>query len=375
MEPWDGPASMAFSDGKKIGATLDRNGLRPARYFVLDDDTVVLTMQQLPFDQSRVVKKWRLQPGKMLLIDIEKGKIISDEDIKVELSSSQPYQKWLNETQIILEDLNGIKSSPRRYVGQELLDAQQAFGYTQEDIKLLMLPMATTGQEALGSMGTDTPISAISSKAKLLYTYFKQNFAQVTNPPIDPLRESVMSLVSFIGPRSNLFDRDHKSAKKRLEVRQPILRNSDLQKIRDISEIGDSQFVSQVLDITYKESDGRSGMEECILRFCHKAETAVLGGSNIVILSDRQFGRDRIAVPALLATAAVHHHLIKKGLRTSVGLVLESAEPREVHHFAVLAGYGAEAINPYLAFDSLYQRHEKKLFRQELVRKKPSNVI
>lgn len=369
MEPWDGPAAMAFSDGKKIGATLDRNGLRPARYFVLDDDTVVLASEAgtLPFDQSRVVKKWRLQPGKMLLIDTEKGKIISDEDIKAELSSSQPYQKWLDETQIILEDLNGIKSSPRRYVGQELLDAQQAFGYTQEDIKLLMLPMATTGQEALGSMGTDTPISAISSKAKLLYTYFKQNFAQVTNPPIDPIREeSVMSLVSFIGPRSNLFDRDHKSAKKRLEVRQPILRNSDLQKIRDISEIGDSQFVSQVLDITYRDSNGPSGMEECILKFCHKAETAVLGGSNIIILSDRQFGRDRIAVPALLATAAVHHHLIRKGLRTSVGLVLESAEPREVHHFAVLAGYGAEAINPYLAFETIAEMYESGSFPSEV---------
>ena len=213
----------------------------------------------------------------------------------------------MDDTQIILEDLDKNIVSNRRFDEKDLKIGQKVFGYTQEDIKLLMSPMAVTGQEAIGSMGTDTPISAMSEKPKLLCTYFKQNFAQVTNPPIDPIREeSVMSLVSFIGPRSNLFDRDHKSAKKRLEVRQPILRNSDLKKIRDISEIGDSQFVSQVLDITYRDSNGASGMEECILKFCHKAETAVLGGSNIIILSDRQFGRDRIAVPALFPIATLY---------------------------------------------------------------------
>ena len=369
MEPWDGPAAIAFSDGKQVGATLDRNGLRPARYFVLDDNTVVLASEAgtLAIDESRVVKKWRLQPGKMLLIDMEKGKIISDSEIKSDLSNSRPYQTWLNDTQIILEDLKGNKSSPRKFIGQELLEAQKAFGYTQEDIRLLMLPMATTGQEAIGSMGTDTPISAISSKAKLLYTYFKQNFAQVTNPPIDPIREeSVMSLVSFIGPRENLFDRQHQSAQKRLEVRQPILRNSDLQKIRDISDIGDSQFVSKVLDITYPMKLGADGMEIRIRNFCNEAENAVLEGNNIIILSDRQFGQDRVAVPALLSTAAVHHHLIRKGLRTSVGLVLESAEPREVHHFAALAGYGAEAINPYLAFETIAELFSKGLFPSEV---------
>jgi len=271
MEPWDGPAAVAFTDGLQIGATLDRNGLRPARYFVLDDDTVVLASEAgtLPFDDSKVVTKWRLQPGKMLLIDLVQGKIISDEEIKDELCAANPYGTWVEETQIFVEDLKGQKSSPRRYAGEDLLDGQQAFGYTQEDVKLLMTPMATTGQEALGSMGTDTPISAMSSKAKLLYTYFKQNFAQVTNPPIDPIREeSVMSLVSFIGPRPNLFDLEHKSTEKRLEVRQPILRNSDLQKIRDISDIGDNQFVSRVLDITYNSAKCAGGMRERLDRLC-----------------------------------------------------------------------------------------------------------
>ena len=369
MEPWDGPAAVAFTDGRQIGATLDRNGLRPARYFVLDDDTVVLASEAgtLPFDEGKVVTKWRLQPGKMLLIDLQEGKIISDEEIKHQLSTDLPYDKWLEETQIVLEELPGEKSSPRKYKGDALLDGQQAFGYTQEDIKVLMTPMATTGQEALGSMGTDTPISAISDKAKLLYTYFKQNFAQVTNPPIDPIREeSVMSLVSFIGPRPNLFDAEHQSNVKRLEVRQPILRNSDLQKIRDISDMGDNQFVSRILDITYNAKKGPDGVKECLERLCEKAEKSVNGGDNIIILSDRQFSAERVAVPALLATAAVHHHLIRKGLRTSVGLVVESAEPREVHHFAVLASYGAEAINPYLAFETLAEMHSAGYFPPEV---------
>ena len=360
MEPWDGPAAVAFTDGRQIGATLDRNGLRPARYFVLDDDTVVLASEAgtLPFDEARVITKWRLQPGKMLLIDLEEGKIIADEEIKQQLIASNPYAKWLADTQIVLEDLNSPEAPARRYKGEQLLDAQQAFGYTQEDLKLLMSPMATTGQEATGSMGTDTPISALSSKSRLLYTYFKQNFAQVTNPPIDPIREeSVMSLVSFIGPRPNLFDLEGQSRVKRLEVRQPILTNADLQKIRDISDMGDNQFVSRMLDITYATSRGVDAMDEMLDRLCERAEKAVLSGDNIIILSDRQFGPDRIAIPTLLATAAVHHHLIRKGLRTSVGLVVESAEPREVHHFAVLAGYGAEAINPYLAFETLADMH------------------
>jgi glutamate synthase (NADPH/NADH) large chain len=369
MEPWDGPAAIAFTDGRQIGATLDRNGLRPARYFVLDDDTVVLASEAgtLPFDQGKVVKKWRLQPGKMLLIDLEKGVIVSDEEIKKKLCSANPYDQWLKETQIVLEDVDGLDSSQRDYQGQELLDAQQAFGYTQEDIKLLLTPMVVNAQEPLGSMGTDTPIAAISNKAKLLYNYFKQNFAQVTNPPIDPIREqSVMSLVSFIGPRPNLFDHEHLSKQKRLEVRQPILLNSDLQKILQINEIKDNHFVSYVLDTTFGIDDGPAGMKTCLEKLCEAATQAVQRGINIVVLSDRKFSQRRVAVPSLLATAAVHHHLIKQGLRTSVGLVIESAEPREVHHFAVLAGYGAEAINPYLAFETLADLNEKNAFSPEV---------
>ena len=234
-----------------------------------------------------------------------------------------------------------------------LLDRQQAFGYTQEDLKLLMPPMAVTGQEAVGSMGTDTPISALSYKSKLLYTYFKQNFAQVTNPPIDPIREElVMSLVSFIGPRPNILDLEGSSRRKRLEVRQPILTNGTWRRSA-ASAISRTAFDTKTLDITYPAEQGADGMPGALDRLCERAEAAVHGGYNIIILSDRQVGPDRIPIPALLATAAVHHHLIRKGLRTSVGLVVETGEPREVHHFCCLAGYGAEAINPYLAFETL----------------------
>ncbi len=354
MEPWDGPAAVAFTDGRQIGATLDRNGLRPARYYVTDDDLVVLASEMgvLPVPEETIVKKWRLQPGKMLLVDLEEHRIVSDDEIKQSLSRAHPYGAWLEKTQIVLEELNPVAPRATR-IDVSLLDRQQAFGYTQEDLSFLLSPMATTGQEAVGSMGTDTPISALSSKSKLLYTYFKQNFAQVTNPPIDPIREElVMSLVSFIGPRPNIFDLEGTARRKRLEVRQPILTNEDLEKIRGIGHFEDS-FDTKTLDITYDAEHGAAGMEEALRRLCERAESAVHGRYNIIVLSDRMVGPDRIPIPALLATAAVHHHLIRKGLRTSVGLVVETGEAREVHHFACLAGYGAEAINPYLAFETL----------------------
>ncbi|MCA0406203.1 MAG: glutamate synthase large subunit, partial [Proteobacteria bacterium] len=354
MEPWDGPAAVAFTDGRQIGATLDRNGLRPARYFVTKDDLVVMASEMgvLTFPESEIVTKWRLQPGKMLLIDLEEGRIISDEEVKASLAKANPYKEWLERSQLVLEELKPVEPRSMRN-DVSLLDRQQAFGYTQEDTKLLMVPMATTGQEAVGSMGTDTPPSVLSNKSKLLYTYFKQNFAQVTNPPIDPIREElVMSLVSFIGPRPNLFDLEGHARRKRLEIRQPILTNEDLEKIRCISHF-EHQFDTKTLDFTYPVQQGAKGMGPAIQLLCERAEAAVHGGYNIIILSDRQVGPDRIPVPALLATAAVHHHLIRKGLRTSVGLVVETGEAREVHHFACLAGYGAEAINPYLAFETL----------------------
>ncbi|WP_432757215.1 glutamate synthase large subunit [Consotaella aegiceratis] len=367
MEPWDGPAAVAFTDGKQIGATLDRNGLRPARYVVTDDDLVVMASEAgtLDIPEERIVQKWRLQPGRMLLIDLEKGRIVADEEIKREISSANPYQEWLKNSQLILEDLKPVAPRATRS-DVALLDRQQTFGYTIEDTRMLMAPMATTGQEAIGSMGTDTPISAMSEKPKLLYTYFKQNFAQVTNPPIDPIREEmVMSLVSFIGPRPNIFDLEGTSRRKRLEVRQPILTNADLEKIRNIGHTED-RFDTKTLDMTYAVEAGAAGMSGALERLCERAEAAVVGGYNIIILSDRQVGPDRIPIPALLACAAVHHHLIRKGLRTAAGLVVESGEPREVHHFACLAGFGAEAINPYLAFDTLIDMHRQGQFPPEV---------
>ncbi|MCA3630740.1 MAG: glutamate synthase large subunit, partial [Methylobacterium sp.] len=348
------PAAIAFTDGRQIGATLDRNGLRPARYFVTKDDLVVMASEMgvLPFPESEIVTKWRLQPGRMLLVDLMEGRIVSDEEMKAGLAAANPYREWLKRSQIVLEELKPVEPRASR-TDVSLLDRQKAFGYTQEDLKLLMAPMAITGQEAVGSMGTDTPPSVLSNKSKLLYTYFKQNFAQVTNPPIDPIREElVMSLVSFIGPRPNIFDLEGNSRRKRLEVRQPILTNGDLEKIRCIGHFED-RFDTKTLDITFASGRGPKGMDDAVKLLCDRAEAAVHGGYNIIVLSDRMVGPDRIPIPALLATAAVHHHLIRKGLRTSVGLVIETGEAREVHHFACLAGYGAEAINPYLAFETL----------------------
>ena len=358
MEPWDGPAAIAFTDGRQIGATLDRNGLRPARYYVTDDDDVIMASEMgvLPIPEDKIVKKWRLQPGKMLLIDLEEKRIISDDEVKSKLANLHPYQQWLDRTQIVLEDMPPATKSDASKPSSDasLLDRQQAFGYTQEDLKFLMGPMAMEGQEATGSMGTDTPISALSNKSKMLYTYFKQNFAQVTNPPIDPIREElVMSLVSFIGPRPNLLDLTGMSKLKRLEVRQPILTNEDLEKIRSIGSIADNHFRAETLDITYKADRGAEAMEDMLERLCERAEESVRAGINIIILSDCLLSSERMAIPALLATSAVHHHLIRTGLRTSVGIVVETGEAREVHHFACLAGYGAEAINPYLAFETL----------------------
>jgi glutamate synthase (NADPH/NADH) large chain len=374
MEPWDGPAAIAFTDGRQIGATLDRNGLRPARYLVTRDDRIIMASEMgvLPIAEKDIVTKWRLQPGKMLLVDLEEGRLIPDEEIKATLARSNPYHEWLQRTQIILEDLPPAKSKavPSNL---SLLDRQQAFGYTQEDIRFLMTPMAATGDEPVGSMGNDTPISALSDRPKPLFTYFKQNFAQVTNPPIDPIREElVMSLVSIIGPRPNLFDLEGLSHLKRLEARQPILTNDDLEKIRWISEVGDPHFKSITLHAVWPAEHGAAGMRPALTELCAEAEQAVRAGVNIIIISDRNASAERIPIPSLLACASVHHHLIRKGLRTSVGLVVESGEPREVHHFCCLAGYGAEAINPYLAFETLLAMQDdvvRKLDEKEVIKR------
>ncbi|HEB97365.1 MAG TPA: glutamate synthase large subunit [Sedimenticola thiotaurini] len=355
MEPWDGPAAVAFTDGRQIGATLDRNGLRPARYLITDDDLVVMASEMgvLDIPEEKIVKKWRLQPGKMFLIDLEEGRIIDDGEIKEQLASAHPYQSWLDRTQIDLDDLpeavGAMSPDP-----DTLRDTQQAFGYTQEDLKFLLTPMVLTGQEGTGSMGADNPPSVLSRRAKHLSTYFKQNFAQVTNPPIDPIREEiVMSLVSLIGPRPNLLGHNDGGSNMRLGVHQPVLTNTDLERIRNIEDNSGGAFRTRTLNICYPAEQGAAGMKAALDALCAQAEVAVGEGYNILILSDRDMDADNMAIPALLATSAVHHHLIRKGLRTSSGLVVETGAALEIHHFATLAGYGAEAINPYLAFDTV----------------------
>ncbi|NCV39126.1 MAG: glutamate synthase subunit alpha, partial [Betaproteobacteria bacterium] len=358
MEPWDGPAAITFTDGRQIGATLDRNGLRPARYCITDDDLVVMASEAgvLPIPESRIVKKWRLQPGKMFLIDLEQGRIIDDQALKDQLANARPWREWIEAVRVKLDDVRLSETAADVEVSSaaSLLDRQQAFGYTQEDLKFLMSPMAVSGEEAVGSMGNDSPLAVLSSKNKPLYHYFKQLFAQVTNPPIDPIREQlVMSLVSFIGPKPNLLDLNAVNPPLRLEVTQPVLNNDDMAKLRHIDRYTAGKFRSLELGITYPTVWGKEGIEACLASLRAKAEEAVHAGYTVLILSDRRCDRDHVAIPALLATSAIHLHLVNRGLRTRTGLVVETGSAREVHHFALLAGYGAEAIHPYLALETL----------------------
>ena len=364
MEPWDGPAAVCFTDGRQIGATLDRNGLRPARFCVTKDDIVCLASESgvLPFEEEDITRKWRLQPGKMLLIDLEEGRIIEDEELKADLATANPYKKWLEQAQYKLADISEIEPELSEVPTSDttLLQRQQAFGYTQEDVSKFLEPMAVKADDPIGSMGTDTPIAVLSNKARLLYDYFKQNFAQVTNPPIDPIREElVMSLLSMIGPRPNLLGHDA-GTHKRLEVEQPILTNDDLAKIRSVEAVLDGAFRCTTIDMTWDASAGAEGLEMAIKEMCWAATEAVLQDQNILVISDRAQSENRVPMPALLATAAVHHHLVRQGLRMQTGLVVETGEAREVHHFCVLAGYGAEAINPYVAFETLEDIRAKK---------------
>ena len=377
MEPWDGPESIVFTDGRQIGATLDRNGLRPSRYCITDDDFVIMGSESgvLPVPENKIVRKWRLQPGKMFLIDLEQGRMIDDEELKANLANSKPYKQWIDNLRIRLDDVDtpeaGESAQELRIsatepqtagmdpVAPELLDRQQAFGYTQEDIKFLMSPMAANGEEGIGSMGNDSPLAVLSDKNKPLYNYFKQLFAQVTNPPIDPIREAiVMSLVSFIGPKPNLLDINQVNPPMRLEVSQPVLDFADMAKLRDIESATQGKFRSHTLDITYPAHWGRAGVEAQLASLCAGAVDAIKGGKNILIISDRAVSATRIAIPALLALSAIHQHLVREGLRTTAGLVVETGTAREVHHFAVLAGYGAEAVHPYLAMETLAAIHK-----------------
>jgi len=360
MEPWDGPAAMVFTDGKQIGATLDRNGLRPARYIVTDDDLVVMASESgvLDIPQNKIVKKWRLQPGKMFLIDIEQGRIVDDEELKSQFASAKPYRQWIDNVRVKLDEIPVLAAPASEDAATTLLDRQQAFGTTQEDIKFLLSPMATLGEEGIGSMGNDSPLAVLSDKNKPLYNYFKQLFAQVTNPPIDPIREAiVMSLNSFIGPKPNLLDINAVNPQMRLEVAQPVLDFDDMARLRAIEKHTFGKFKPHEIDIVYPIDWGREGVEAKLASLCAEAVDAIRGGHNILIITDRRVSKDRVAIPALLALSAIHQHLVREGLRTTAGLVVETGSAREVHHFAVLAGYGAEAVHPYLALETLASLH------------------
>jgi glutamate synthase (NADPH/NADH) large chain len=356
MEPWDGPAAVAFTDGRQIGATLDRNGLRPARYLVTDDDLVLMASEMgvLDIAQEKIVKKWRLQPGKMFLIDLEAGRIIDDTTLKAELSNAYPYQQWVDEARLFLCDLPAGRKLPPP--AAPVFEAQQALGWSQEDLKFILDPMLKNGEEPTGSMGTDTALPVLSDRPKSLYLYFQQLFAQVTNPPIDPIREEiVMSLTAFIGPRPNLMGiaDNEKSNDPRLEFRQPVLTDEDIARLVDIERLSAGRFRSWRADMTWPAAEGAPGCEAALHQLCADVEARVLAGFNIIILSDRAVCRERAAIPALLASAAVHHHLVRGGLRTRTGLVVDSGSVREVHHFALLDGYGAATICPWLALASV----------------------
>ena len=351
LEPWDGPAAVAFTDGVQIGATLDRNGLRPGRFVVTKSGLAVLSSEAgvLSFPPEEILTKGRLQPGKMFLVDTARGKIIEDEEIKAELSSRRPYRQWVAANKIQIEEL-----PDPLYITQPdhatLRQRQQVFGYTIEDLKLLLTPMAVTGEEAIGSMGTDTPLAVFTEQPTLLFKYFKQLFAQVTNPPIDPIREQmVMSLGTSLGPKANLLAETPEHAR-RIRVGTPILTNSDLEKIRSIP---DGHFKAKTIPILFEAERGTSEMAEALNRVCQQTSNAIREGFNFVILSDRGVNAQMAPIPSLLAVSAVHNHLNEEGLRSEVGLSIETGEAREVAHFALLIGYGAGSINPYLAFETL----------------------
>jgi glutamate synthase (NADPH/NADH) large chain len=351
MEPWDGPAAIAFTDGRVIGATLDRNGLRPARYLITEDDLIVMASEAgvLPVKPEEVRLKGRLQPGKMLLVDLEAGRIVSDKEIKQQLSSRKPYRQWLDRYQVKLDQL---AEPPRVHTSDHatITRRQRAFGYTDEDVRLLMSPMAVNGEEPVGSMGTDTPLACLSDKPQPLFNYFKQLFAQVTNPPIDPIREEmVMSLVSYIGTERNILDETPEHCHT-LKLPHPILKRRDLEKLRRLSQ-GD--FLAMTLPTLFRAEDGARGLERALDDLCRSASRAMKSGYTLLILSDREVDADYAPIPSLLALAAVHNHLVREETRTQVALIIESGEPREVMHYALLIGYGASAVNPYLAFETL----------------------
>ena len=352
MEPWDGPASIVFTDGKCVGAVLDRNGLRPSRYYVTKTDKVIMASEVgvLKVDPKEVLEKGRLQPGKMFLIDFEEGRMIPDEEIKTEICQSNPYKKWVEEQVVDLEKINNIDASEN--INPDLIPRMQAFGYTTETMQFMLLPLVTELRDPLGSMGNDAALACLSDKPRLLYDYFKQLFAQVTNPAIDSIREEViMSLECLIGPESNLLDSKAENAH-RLRVKNPILSDSDLMAIKDMNTHG---WKTKVIDITYEKDSGSEGMASKLDQICLDSENACDEGYGFIVLSDRLVDKNRIALSTLLACSTVNNHLINNQKRKRVGIILESGEAREVHHHCLLFGYGADAINPYLAFEAIWQ--------------------
>ena len=352
MEPWDGPASVAFTDGSMIGAVLDRNGLRPSRYYVTKDDRVIMASEAgvLPVEPEQVLAKGRLQPGRMFLVDMAAGRIVGDEEVKSAIVNAHPYRQWLDQHQLILDNLPSTAVETPRITGDGLRQRQMAFGYTFEELRMLLTPMAQNGVEAVGSMGTDTPLAVLSDRPKLLYDYFQQLFAQVTNPPIDSIREAIVtSPVTTIGSERNLLEPQPESCRL-IQLQTPVLTNQQLAKLQQIDEPG---FASLTLPIVFDPRQGTAGLQMAMEDIFSQVDSAIATGTNLIILSDRTIGPRRAPIPALLAVSGLHHHLIRQGTRTRVGLVLESGEPREVHHFAVLLGYGCSAINPYLAFETL----------------------
>ena len=350
MEPWDGPASIAFTDGTQIGAILDRNGLRPSRYVVTKDKLVIMASEAgvLPVEPENVEAKGRLQPGQMFLVDMKEGRIVADEEVKKDIVTEHPYQQWLDEYLVNLEQLKDAPSLPE-IDPNKVLQLQQAFGYTFEDLRMLLTPMATNGVEAVGAMGVDTPLAVLSDRPKLLYDYFKQLFAQVTNPPIDSIREAIItSPETTIGAEGNLLKPTPESCHL-ISLKTPILTNAELAKLKNVSEEG---FKAVTFPILFNPKSGVKGMEEALESIFAQADKAIAEGVNLIVLSDRSIDQNNAPIPALLAVSGLHHHLIRNGTRTKVGIILESGEPKEVHHFAVLLGYGCGAINPYLAFET-----------------------
>jgi len=354
MEPWDGPASIAFTDGRMMGAVLDRNGLRPSRYYVTKDDLVIMASEVgvLDIPPENILLKGRLQPGKMFLVDTQQGRIIDDAELKQKLSTEQPYGKWLKENLVALESLPASQHVPEPDHAT-VTKRQVMFGYSLEDINLLMKPMANNGEEAIGSMGTDTPLAVLSDKPQNLFNYFQQLFAQVTNPPLDAIREELVTSVdTTIGPELNLLEPKPESCHQ-IKLKNPIIDNDELAKLKLLETKPYRDFKSAVIPMLFKVSEGEAGLVKSLEALYQQATRAIQGGCNILILSDRGVDHEHAPIPSLLATAGLHHHLVREGTRTKVGLVVESAEPREMHHFSLLVGYGAGAINPYLAFETL----------------------